>query len=78
MTPKQMYQMMRLHRIGVWFWKETEMWYAGKVSRIIGDDAEFVVDALNPAIVARAAHCGDTPEIAVEDYCNARNLEWDV
>jgi hypothetical protein len=23
-------------------------------------------------------HPGATPEIAVEDYCNARDLKWDV
>jgi hypothetical protein len=75
MTPKQMYRAMRKWGISVVFCTLDGCWRAGEcTTRVV--DVYFVCDA-NPAVAGRE-HLGTTPEMAVEDYCNARNLEWDV
>lgn len=75
MTPKQMYRAMRKWGISVVFAKDTEEWCAG-VGKMVGDRAH--VDFSNTVHGYTHFHVASNPESAVEDYCNARNLEWDV
>jgi hypothetical protein len=82
MTPKQMYRAMRKWGISVVFDRDEHVWCSGAFEHSAG--TLLHVEIVNP-IVKRGVvtgrvlqHVGPTPEIAVEDYCNARNLEWDV
>lgn len=71
MTPKQMYRAMR--RWGISIVKAGPSWYAGECVAYNSSRA-LTVDSTH----AGSIHLGNTMEEAVEDYCNARNLEWDV
>lgn len=80
MTSKQMCRAMRKHGISVVFLKsddhlDSDYWYAGDARR--GVFPQVHVSVRNPRSAHRT-HLSNTPEGAVEDYCNARNLEWDV
>lgn len=68
MTPKQMYRAMRKWGISVVCLSENQ-WFAGTQ-----------LNAQHPFIFGDGGriHRGHNPELAVKDYCNARNLEWDV
>ncbi len=71
MTPKQMLRAMRKWGISVVAWQG--LWLAGECeSMSVGGVGIFNFRQ------AGSYHSGETPEIAVEDYCNARDLEWDV
>lgn len=77
MSPKQMYRMMLRCNISVIFDHLTKQWYAGDCY-LRSDSAE-----LSPSYGIKtkhngSRHVGHTPELAVEDYCNAHNLEWDT
>lgn len=72
MTPKQMYRAMRKYNISVIYFDG--QWVAGMVESWTQDGLQF--EYMSPD--GRSSHCGGQPVDAVEDYCNARNLEWDV
>lgn len=77
MTTKQMYRMMRNHGISLVFVKRWNQWFAGDGDALPLERRGWLeVNACNP-VVEGQYHFSDTPEEAVEDYCNARNLEWD-
>lgn len=72
MNARQMYRMLRRHNISILFDHAGQVWYAGQCHDRTDSSFDVEVEA------AGSVHVGDTPEMAVEDYCNARNLEWDV
>lgn len=79
MTRKQMDQALRKWGISVVFNKTENRWYAGDCAQTTpwSDGSQMIVEVGNPA-ARNMLHRGILPEEAVEDYCNARNLEWDV
>jgi hypothetical protein len=75
MTSKQMLRMIR--QCGISLVKGDDgNWHAGTVVWNDFRVAEFHVSTRNP-VSATASHTARTPEAAVEDFCNARNIEWD-
>jgi hypothetical protein len=77
MTPKQMYHAMRKWGISLVFDPNDELWWAGEVKGRVnyGLTQDFTIQA---GISGMTMHISQNPESAVEDYCNARNLEWDI
>lgn len=76
MTPRQMYKMMLRYGISVVFDKAANVWSAGEC-RGEGDSLDCLTVIVSNPVREILLHSGPTPEIAVEDYCNARNIEWD-
>lgn len=72
MTPKQMYRMMREHGISLVLWPPDYNSWVAIDSRQASYDPPSECIHLEPS-----THVDRTPESAVEDYCNARNIEWD-
>lgn len=72
MNSRQMVRMMRQHGISVVRDNASGLWYAGDC-HYRTDSSTFEVEVEH----ANSLHVGKNPEVAVEDYCNARNLEWD-
>lgn len=75
MTTKQMVAAMKKWGISVVWSEEDEVWFAGKCDSRARRGI-LVVDA-NPPAYAPLSHSAESMEEAVEDYCNARDLEWD-
>lgn len=87
MSPKQMYRAVREHGISIVHDRNNHIWWAGDAevgSPIpcapfqVGSEEHTAVEVLLDVGRAGSRHCGTKPEEAVEDYCNARNLRWDV
>lgn len=83
MTPRQMFRVMREHHIGLIFDPGKEVWVAGETVEINGRwtdgcmTVELRVEHQGRGPF-RHEHSSPSPAGAVEDYCNARNLEWDI
>jgi hypothetical protein len=74
MTAKQMTRAIKRYNISLIFNRITNLWYAGEsYLRDAGTDT-FGIKTKHRG----SQHVGHEPELVVEDYCNARNLEWDV
>lgn len=86
MTPKQMYRALRKYNISLIYDRNDRIWWAGDAevsapgpqgSVQAGSD-ESSIQVLLAVGRAGSKHCGTEPEEAVEDYCSARNLRWEV
>lgn len=76
MTPKQCYRAIKRYNISLIFDNITKLWYAGEC--YLRDGANESAPSYGIKTKYRGSHhVGHAPELAVEDYCNARNLEWD-
>jgi hypothetical protein len=79
MTPKQMYRAMRKYGISLIFVvgpNDEGLWYAGET-----ESSAIINQKFRGRLTVgkgKSLHVGFNPEPAVEDYCNARNLEWGV
>lgn len=70
MSPKQMTRAIKRYNISLIFDNITKLWYAGDC---------YLRDATTKSYgIETKKAVSHEPEGAVEDYCNARNLEWDV
>jgi hypothetical protein len=74
MTSKQMVRAMKKWGISLIYYKDMGRWFAGDGTETDGGN-RLSVQCRGPH---GYLHSHDTMEGAVEDYCNARNLEWDV
>lgn len=71
MTSKQCYRAIKKHNISLIFDRHMKLWYAGDCYHSEHDT--FEIETRHSG----SRHVGHTPELAVEDYCNAHNLEWE-
>lgn len=78
MNARQMIRMIRRYNISLIYDNVAHLWWAGDA--IVGSTYELghKLEVHLEVKHARSQHIGHLPEIAVEDYCNARNLGWDV
>jgi hypothetical protein len=79
MNAKQMYRALKKYGLSVAYIPQWAQWYAGAATPL-DEPGEILLNVRNPVPQGEhdRCHLGDTPEEAVEDYCNARNLEWDT
>lgn len=75
MTQKQMVRAMLKWGISVVYDEAGNRWYAGECTGLW--DYQVLHEARIMARHGGSLHVGILPQEAVEDYCNARNLEWD-
>lgn len=75
MTSKQMYQAMKKWNISLIWDKREKQWIAGTASTI--DERTISLNLALINYMTDRVSRGDTMQSAVEDYCNARDLECD-
>jgi hypothetical protein len=75
MTERQMIRAMK--RWGISVINSDGLWWAGQT--LDANTRELGTELVSVTLVKNAGsqHVGPDPESAVEDYCNARDLEWD-
>jgi hypothetical protein len=87
MTSKQMNRAIRKHGISLVYDRTTKTWWAGDAAVglpeergtfQVGSEEHAAITVVLTVEKAGSRHCGTKPEQAVEDYCNARDLSWDV
>ena len=78
MTSRQMVKALKKWNISIVFDRATSLWWAGDAAvgstYQLGSQLEVMLQVKQ----AGSQHVAPTPEQAVEDFCNARDLEWDV
>jgi uncharacterized DUF497 family protein len=76
MTSKQMVRAMKKHGISLVY--IDGLWWAGQT---VAADTSMLGKELRSVMLVKtngSQHVGHEAENAVEDYCNANDLEWDV
>jgi hypothetical protein len=71
MTERQMIRAMKRWKISVFHDDELDSWFAVSTTDLSYDLLSHTY------LLTPSRHEGEAPESAVEDYCNARDLEWD-